>query len=154
MSALGKGLRRQARPGVARKTAAKSTDKGKIRWPNLAGLGQGSACRRVRQHQTAACRNKAQPSPAKRGLQSWPTIRFGQSFRDEETKSNEEPLVDDFVTPRFSGVVAFDFQPQQIAQDCTGGFVPRLAKRHEPHPEGIVTMKKGLGHDRDLRSRS
>ena len=79
----------------------------------------------------------------KRGLQLPPGFRTGESVREEETKSNEEPLVDDFVTPRFAGLVSLHLQPHEVAQHRARGFVALAAEREEAMPEACRRTKKG-----------
>jgi hypothetical protein len=131
---------------MAGKSGPEATDKIKVGRADLTGLREGLPVRHVSQNQSAARRNETQAPLTKGALQPRPTFRFGERFRDEETKSNEEPLVDDFVTPRFAAVLSLDFQPDEVAQHRAGGFVPRTAQRRKPLPQHIIALKKGLGH--------
>jgi hypothetical protein len=134
---------------VAGKARAKAADQRQIGGAHLAGLGECFASRSIDQVEASACRFVAQATLARGNLQTGPVARFDEGFRDEKPKAHEERLVDDFVTPRLAALGPLHFQPHQIAQYRTGCFIPLAAQRHEPLPQGIIAMKKGLGHDRD-----
>ncbi len=128
------------------KAGAEPSGKRKVGRTDLTCLRQRRSGCGINQIEPASCRDIAQSAPCKGRLKLPPTVSFDQRLSDEEPKANEEPLVDAFGTPRFADSVALDLKPDKIAQDGTWRFIPIAAQRHEPLPQGVIAMEKGLGH--------
>lgn len=141
----------KAGAGMAGKARAEAADKVKIGRAGLRGLAKDLAGRGVDDQQAAAARVVKQAALCKSVLRLLSAPCLDQCLGDEKPKAPEEPLVDDFVTPRSAAFAALNFQPHEIAQHRAGRLVPRAAQVHEPQPLPRVTMKKGLSpfHDQD-----
>jgi hypothetical protein len=128
---------------VAGKARAKAAHEVKAGRSALAGLGERFAAFRVQQSQAAAGRFIAETPPPQGGLQSGPIIGLRQCLRDEKPKAHKEPLVDDFVTPRFPSLTPLHLQPDKIAQHRPRRLVPVTAQRLKALPQDVIILKKG-----------